>query len=274
MSTLAQHWDDLVTVALLGTDRRDPPAPPPGPVGDAVADCSAGRDPSPAEGMRLQVAAAAVARRAGMRPGPVLAGIAPAPDDPRPTTSPDLARLWWRMIIDWPLLDDEVQLTIPASGRRTAPDLLVAALARSRGDAARHARVVLAGGPLAPWLLALQPHLRARAAKRPSDAEIATLPALALPADLLAMATDAPVAFAEHLRTEFDAGRFGVPHRALLVNLLARVPPAALLPAAQQLGRVAPSRSTIGLALALADLAQVRHHLLAHLQATTEPITP
>ena len=31
-AVLDTHWRELVTVAMLGTDRRDPPAPPPGPV--------------------------------------------------------------------------------------------------------------------------------------------------------------------------------------------------------------------------------------------------
>ena len=37
-STTPDHWNELVTGALLGTDRRDPPAPPDGPLADVVAE--------------------------------------------------------------------------------------------------------------------------------------------------------------------------------------------------------------------------------------------
>jgi hypothetical protein len=266
MSALTLHWDELVTVALLGTDRRDPPPLPPGPVADLVADASAGRAPTPGEVLRTQVAALAVARRAGLQPAPPIASLAPPTDDPRPTTSPELTGLWVRMARDWPVLDDEVQLAIASSGRRTAPDLLVAALGRARTDAARHARVVRAGGALARWLLDLQPHLRPAAAKPIAADVVERLPDLPVPPDLLALATESPDRFAHHLRAEFDAGRFGPPHRAVLVNLLARVPPAALVPAARALHRTDPSRTNVGLAMALADLAALRHHLLTELE--------
>jgi hypothetical protein len=267
MSALATHWDDLVTVALLGTDRRDPPVPPAGVVADLVADVLVGTDPTPAQAMRTQVVAMAVARRAGVQPGAVLVPLAPPQADPRPVTVPELTVLWRRMIVDWPVLDDEVQLAIAASGRRTAPDLLVMALARARTDAARHARAVAAGGALARWLVDLQPQLRPRVAKPPAADVVATLPALSVPTDLMAMAAASPKLFADHLRTQFDAGAYGAPQRALLVNLMARVPASALQPVAQQLGRVSPGRSSIGIAVALADLATVRHHLLAYVHA-------
>ena len=36
--TLTDYWREMVTVALLGTDRRDPPVPPKGGLADLAAD--------------------------------------------------------------------------------------------------------------------------------------------------------------------------------------------------------------------------------------------
>ena len=59
-----RHWEELVTVALLGTDRRDPPAID-GPIGDLVADAVGAE---PAERMLAEVAAATAVRRAAFVP--------------------------------------------------------------------------------------------------------------------------------------------------------------------------------------------------------------
>ena len=75
MSLVADHWHELVTAALLGTDRRDPPDPPPGPLADAVADCAA---PTPSGRMLADVAACTAVRRAGLRPHPPATPLAPA----------------------------------------------------------------------------------------------------------------------------------------------------------------------------------------------------
>jgi hypothetical protein len=37
-ASLTEHWLELVTVALLGTDRREPPDPPVGALADLVSD--------------------------------------------------------------------------------------------------------------------------------------------------------------------------------------------------------------------------------------------
>jgi hypothetical protein len=70
----ADAWADLVTAALLGTDRR------------------------PVAGLLDQAALHAVARRAGLRPGPASPPAAPAPADPRPAL-PDSARLRLGMLL-------------------------------------------------------------------------------------------------------------------------------------------------------------------------------
>jgi hypothetical protein len=66
--------------------------------------------------------------------------------------------------------------------------------------------------------------------------------------------------FVRRLAQGFDAGEFGAPHRAVLVNLFARCRPEVLPNAAATF-----SRANVGLALALADLASLRHRMLTEL---------
>jgi hypothetical protein len=65
---------------------------------------------------------------------------------------------------------------------------------------------------------------------------------------------------ARRLGAEFAAGRYGQAHRAVLVNLIARCRPAVLLDAAASL-----ESTGVGLALALADEARLRHRMLTEL---------
>ena len=78
--SITEHWHELVTVALLGTDRREPsPAPPllADVIDDALGDTAADR-------LLTAVAAAVVARRVGVRPGRGAAPLQTAPIDRRP----------------------------------------------------------------------------------------------------------------------------------------------------------------------------------------------
>ena len=163
--TLGDYWREMVTVALLGTDRRDPPVPPPGGLADLAAD-----DPQPTPSQRLlqQVAGCAVAQRAGVLPGVSAQLLAPPDDDPRPVTPPVASATWRRVIADWPVLEDEWVLAVVSSGRRLAPELVVPLLARHRADATRHARVLVAAGPLGQWMIEWSPRL-ACAAKRSEE---------------------------------------------------------------------------------------------------------
>ena len=132
MTTLLvdEYWNQMVTVALLGTDRRDPPSPPSGGLADIAAD-----DPQPTPSQRLlqQVAATTVVRRAGLMPGEPIATVAPPADDARPITPATATATWRRIITDWPVLEDEWVLTIVRVGRRLAPELVSPVLVRHRG---------------------------------------------------------------------------------------------------------------------------------------------
>ena len=137
-TSLTDYWRDMVTVALLGTDRRDPPTPPPGGLADLAAD-----DPQPTPSQRLlqQVAGCAVAQRAGVLPGASARQIAPPDEDARPVTPPVATATWRRIIGDWPVLEDEWVLAVIHSGRRLSPELVVPLLARHRTDEIGRAHV-------------------------------------------------------------------------------------------------------------------------------------
>ncbi|MFF1507664.1 DUF5691 domain-containing protein [Streptomyces sp. NPDC058326] len=156
-------WEDLVTSALLGTDRRPP----------AALAGAGGRD---LPGALLDAAALlTVRRRAGLRPGPAAAPPEPAPEDPRgplpeaagrrlgqllagrtaPSpagrrgAAPDLAEL----LPQWLALANELGYKAPAAA---LPALLDAARARTdlRPQALRLA------GPRGLWLARLNPEWR------------------------------------------------------------------------------------------------------------------
>ena len=261
--TVADYWREMVTVALLGTDRRDPPPPPTGGLADLAAD-----DPQPTPSQRLlqQVAGCAVAQRAGVLPGPSARLIAPPNDDPRPVTPPSATATWRRLVGDWPVLEDEWMLAVIQTGHRLAPELVVPLLARHRTDATRHARALVAAGPLGEWMIEWSPRLACAAKKPPVMEAIGELPELAIVPDLLPVLWASPKQAAHTIAGGLSSGVFGISHRAVLVNVVARVNPATLPQLGEAIGRVDPSLPTIGLAFALADLARLRHEMLVELE--------
>src|SRR4029078_3341823 len=135
----------MVTVALLGTAAREPPPPPQGGLTDLAVD-----DPQSTPSQRLlqQVAGCTVARRAGLLPTQRAPLTAPPDDDPPPVTPPPATVTWRRIRSDWPVLEDEWMLAVIHGGRRLSPELVVPVLARHRTAAPRHARALVAAGPL------------------------------------------------------------------------------------------------------------------------------
>lgn len=261
MSTdLDVYWHELVTAALLGTDRRQPPRPPAGPVADLVDDAMR---PDGASRMLAAVGAVAVARRAAFLAGPPADRLQPPEPDRRPTCSNAAVATWRTVVEEWPVLEDEWVLAVIQRGFRVPPDALVELLQRHRGDAVRRARVAIAGGPLADWLVEHVPSLAATARTRPTAELVATLPELPVPPEWAHLLTADAHTFVRRIAQGFDAGEFGAPHRAVLVNLFARCRPEVLANAAATFGR-----AQIGLALALGDLAALRHRMLAELGAT------
>ena len=259
---LHEYWDNMVTVALLGTDRRDPPTPPTGGLADLAAD-----DPQHTASERLlqQVASCAAVMRAGFEPAEPVGGLDPAPFDDRPVTPPPAAATWRRIISDWPVLEDEWLVVVGATGWRLAPELIGPLLARHRGDATRYARVLVAAGPLATWIVEHAPHLDLRTKKPPMTELIGAVPDLPITPELQPFLRGEPQHVAAALTDAFEARHLTVAHRAVLINLIARMDPRQLAAVGAALDRVDPTVLAVGLAYALADLARLRHDMLAEL---------
>lgn len=248
-------WDELVTAALLGTDRRPVPEFPAGPLADLVAD---GVFADPAERMLAAVAVTAAARRAAFVPLAPAPGLQPPAPDPRPLVPPDAAATWRVVVAEWPVLEDEWMLTALHHGWRLPADVLVDALIRHRSDAVRRARVARVAGPLAGWLVDHEPALAATTRRAvPADA-VTALPDLPVPPDLAELlGADAHTfvtAFVPH------ADGAAPPLKPVLVNVLARCRPEVLTDTADALAHCA-----YGLALQLADLCRLRSRMLAEL---------
>ncbi|WP_030562278.1 DUF5691 domain-containing protein [Streptomyces aureocirculatus] len=150
-------WEELVTAALLGTDRRTPPVTVPGREAPAAL---------------LDAAAVqTVRRRAGLRAAPAAERPAPAPADPRPPvpaaarhrlaalladhphagggrrgTSPDLMEL----LPQWLALAND-------RGYAPPPELLPALLNAARGRTDLRPQALAFAGPRAQWLARLNP---------------------------------------------------------------------------------------------------------------------
>ncbi len=263
---LDRYWSDLVTVALLGTDRRDPPEAPAGLLADLIDDTL---HEAPSQRMLAAVSAGAAARRAGVRRRPAVRPARPA----RTRSSTGVFR--------GGRVDLEVRRGRMAGARgRVGADrhrARVAAAARRRGGAPRpapHRRHPArpgrgrgrTGGPVGDRARARvgAADIGPRRRRRRDDA----CPSLAVPPG----ARRPPRRRCPHVRVDarpaFDAGRFGASHRAVLVNLLARCRPEVLDEAAAALGAVDPMSPSAGLALALADLARTRSRMLVEITET------
>lgn len=265
--TIDDQWRELVTTALLGTDRRDPPVAA-GELGDLVAD-SVRSDPS--SRMLAQIAACTAVRRAGILPGPAVALLAPPAADARPPCTPAAVTRWKHIITSWPVLEDEWMLTLIEHGRRLAPDVVAPVLQRHRRDPIRRARALVAAGPLASWLAEHLPELEPANVRPPTRVEterIVVLPELPVPPDLapLLAATGAEIGGA--IAVGLEERTLGEAHRAVLINVLARCSPQALVDVVDVLDAVDPSSPGRGLASVLADLATTRHRMLDELGAT------
>lgn len=267
--SIDEHWNQLVTAALLGTDRRDPPTPV-GPLVDVVADTAR---TAPSERMLAHVAACTAVRRAAVTPGPVAAPLAPPQLDERPPCRPAAAERWHHIVASWPVLEDEWLLTLVAAGWRAAPELAPVMLRRHRSDARRWTLATAAIGPLAPWLVEQLPELVSSASGAHPEFP-GELPALPISPELAPLLTATGAEAGGVLAVGLEGGAFGSPHRGVLANVVARIGPDALGDLAEALDAVDPSSVGYGLATVLADLATTRRRMLAELAPGSEPVSP
>lgn len=170
-------WEELVTTALLGTERRTPPVE------------LAGRDAP----LALLDAAAVetVRRRAGLRPAPAAPRPEPATEDPRPALPAAAARRLTMLLSDRPgsggggrrgsapdlmeLLPQWLALA-GERGFRPPPEVLPALLDAARGRTDLRPAALRFAGPRALWLARLNPDWRFVLRAAPGGGT--TLPAL------------------------------------------------------------------------------------------------
>lgn len=263
------QWRELVSVAMLGTDRRDPPKPS-GPIADLVADTVRS---VPSEQMLAQVAATVAVRRAGVLPGPSCDRLAGPPVDDRPPCAAAAGEHWRHITASWPVLEDEWTLALIANGWRMPPELACSMLQRHRRDPIRRARAAAACGPLSDWLVEHLPELAApERRKQVSEESIAELAELPIPAELRQFLNQPGTEVGRVLADRVGRGEYAAAHRGVLVNFLARVRADALTEIAAAFAEVHETAPGHGLATVLADLAVTRYRMLEELRSPDGPV--
>jgi hypothetical protein len=218
------------------------------------------------------VAATTVARRSGVTPLPPHAALQPPPRDGRPLLPPAAGERWREIVADWPVLEAEWLAIAAASGWRPAADVLVGLLRRHRRSRVLADAVLAWGGPLALWLVDNVPDLG------PVDAR--TLPptgaarALPVPARLEPLLDGPAEPIAAALAEGLISGEYRWSHRAVLLNVIARVAPsslgaivATLISGRDSLAADAADAAPLAVWEALIELAGVRRAMLDELRA-------
>ena len=263
--TVGDEWRELVSVAMLGTDRRNPPEPS-GLIADLIDDTVRS---TPSERMLAQVAATVAVRRAGVLPGAPLPPVDGPDADDRPFCVPAAADRWHHIVESWPVLEDEWMLVLIANGWRVPADLVPELLTRHRTNRIRRARAELACGPLARWLVGHLPALAARGAAgaEPDQSadDVAELAPLPIPPDLDPLLHADGDSAAHQLADAIDAGVLVHAHRAVLFNLIARMRADAVGQVASALEAIDGGSPGFALASVLADLARTRERMLDEL---------
>jgi hypothetical protein len=163
-SSAAAEWHQLVTTAVLGTDRR--PLPAPGAGWDSLI---------PADDAAVQLlnraAAVATARRAGVQPGPCPPAMSPAPLDDRPTCPQTASDVLARLLAgQHDVLLPEWFALCESGGWQPPRHLVPTMLLRGRRNPAFDAVVRRAVGPLAAWLAEAMPELGIKVVAAPAPA--------------------------------------------------------------------------------------------------------
>lgn len=272
--TATETWNELVTVGLLGTDRRDPPTLPDGPVADVVADAVRH---TPQGRLLASVSAMVVARRCGARPVEARPPLLAPPADARPMIPVAAAQRWHEIVVHWPVLEPEWLAAAEAAGWKPSPDVLVAMLRRHRRNPHVAAMVIAFGGPVAPWLLEHLPDMQPFESRSGISAQERRV--LPVPVELELLLDGPEATLADAVVDGLTAGEFKWAHRTLLLNTVARMPRVSLVAvdAALEAGRAAVEHRSgaageraapLALWESLLELAGVRHAMLDELEPT------
>jgi hypothetical protein len=256
---IMSSWNHLVTAALLGTDRRDPPVPPPGPIADAVSDLAlVAGDESADVRLLNQVAVTTIARRASTRPQASVARLAPPPVETRPLCSAAAAESWRRIVGQWPVLEDEWLALAWQHGVSLPGDLVVDLLERHRRDPARTAVIAAIAGDVVPWL---SEHVPSVGRYQPSAHAVdpCVLPPLPIAPSLEPLLLADGSTFSGTLVAELVSGQLTAMHRPVLLNLIARCRTIVLDDLIDAMSALA---ETDGVAASLVELARCRRDML------------
>lgn len=276
-------WSDgLVTAAVLGTDRRDPPVPPAGPLGDLVRDALV-RDP--AESVLVQLAVVGAARAAAGTAGPPTDPPPPPVPDDRPWCPPASVATFHTIDETYPVLVGDWVRTVVASGHRLPADVAVTLLRRTRSDPERRRWVEDATGPLADWigdlvpaLTATRPRSGAGASRSRPGVRVDVPDALVELVDSAGRAgTDPADAASRVVATVLDATHRAAPsgRRPVLERVLAAVDPGVLDEVAAGLRR-SLDRGEVPFGWSasvehLLGLVEIRRRLRRELRSDTSP---
>lgn len=262
---MTDGWDELLTVALLGTERRDPPTLPDGLVADVVADAVR---PLPESRLAAAVAATVVARRSGVRPRGPRSPLAGPPSDERPLL-PTAAAERWHVVVDlWPALEPEWLYQAAVAGWRPPADVLVGLLRRHHRHAVAAANIVAFGGSLTGWLVDHVPDLEPLWwDHRPAPGPIEP-PRSVVPSELQPLLGGPAATLARAVLAGLTDHTYRWAHRGVLVNLVPHIASSGLdeFIATLDAGVVADDSTTRTLWELLVELATVRRDLIAELE--------
>ncbi|MFV9506434.1 MAG: DUF5691 domain-containing protein [Oscillochloridaceae bacterium umkhey_bin13] len=150
------YWNELVTTALLGSERRGLPPPPTGALGDLVAQLPA--EAAPAAQLLAAAAATALYRRAGQRaPTLTLDAVPVCPADPRPQCSSQAARLLQTILAKQRMLLGEWLALLAQAGQRPPANVTPVLLELARTNPELQPAIMGALGSAGAWLAALNP---------------------------------------------------------------------------------------------------------------------
>jgi hypothetical protein len=115
-------------------------------------------------------------------------------------------------------------------------------------------------------MISWSPRLACASKQRVVAELLGELPELPITPDLVALLAAPAQRVASVVAEGLSRGAYTPGHRAVLVNLVARVHPGALPALVAALDHIDRGAPSIGLVFALADLARLRHHMLTELE--------